>query len=291
MRTVEGRIPYTLALLGLLVVAAAVACARPGVESTPTLRLGTTTSAADSGLLSAILPDFEERYDVKVNVSAVGTGQALTLGEQGDVDVVLVHARRQEDRFVEQGFGINRQHVMFSDFIIVGPDADPANVRNAGTAVEAFAWIADTRVAFISRGDQSGTHSKEREIWDAAGTAPAPLTGWYQALGQGMGETLAFANGESAYTITDRATYTSMQDELPNLVILFGGESMDQNPDLSLHNPYSVIQVNPERHPGVNAELAAAFVEWITSADGQASIADYGLEEHGQPLFVPPAAP
>lgn len=180
---------------------------------------------------------------------------------------------------------------MFNDFIIVGPDADPANIRDAGAAVEAFTWIADTRVAFISRGDQSGTHSKEREIWDAAGTAPAPLTGWYQALGQGMGETLTFANGGPAYTITDRATYTSMQDELPNLVILFGGESMDRNPDVSLRNPYSVIQVNPERHPGVNAELAAAFVEWITSADVQERIGDFGLQEHGEPLFMPAAAP
>jgi tungstate transport system substrate-binding protein len=290
MSTTRHRISH-VTIITLLVAVTALSCTWPGSDSTPTLRLATTTSTEDSGLLDEILPDFEERYGATVDVIAVGTGQALTLGEQGDVDVVLVHARRQEDRFVEQGFGINRQDVMFNDFIIVGPDSDPAGVRAAESAIEAFTRIADTRVPFASRGDQSGTHSKELEIWDTSGTAPAPVTGWYQSLGQGMGETLIFANEESAYTITDRATYIGMQDALPDLVILFGGDSVDQNTDSNLYNPYGVIQVNPEKHPDVNAELAATFIEWLTSPDVQTNIGEFGLEQYGQPLFLPVAAP
>lgn len=258
----------------------------------PTLRLATTISTNDSGLLEEILPDFEERYEVRVDVIAVGAGQeALTLAEQGDVDVVLMHARRQEDAFVEQGFGVNRQDVMFNDFVIVGPDSDPAGVRAAASAADAFTRIADTRAPFASRGDQSDTHNKELEIWDATGTAPAPVTGWYQSFGQGMGETLVAANEQRAYTLTDRATYIRMRDKLPELAILFGGETIDQNSDTGLRNPYGVIQVNPETHPDINAELAAAFVQWITSPAVQAHIGEFGLEQYGQPLFLPVSAP
>ena len=291
MSTLKRRTAVQIATVALLVAVTLLACTRPGSDSTPTLRLATTTSADDSGLLEEILPDFEKRYDARVKVIAVGTGQALTLGEQGNADVVLAHARLREDRFIDDGFGLKRHDVMYNDFIIVGPGTDPAGIRDAGTAVEAFARIADTRSQFASRGDQSGTHDKELAIWQNAGTAPEALTGWYQSLGQGMGETLTAANEQRAYTLTDRATYTSMSDNLTELVILLGGESIDQNPDMGLRNPYSVIQVNPERHPDVNAELADSFIEWLTSPAVQASIGRFGVEQYGQPLFHPGSAP
>jgi tungstate transport system substrate-binding protein len=290
MSTIRYRIIH-VTIITLLVAVFALSCTRPGSESTPTLRLATTTSTEDSGLLEEILPDFEERYGASVDVVAVGTGQALTLGEQGDVDIVLVHAPQREERFIRDGFGVNRQDVMYNDFIIIGPESDFAGVRDAGNAVEAFAHIASSRSIFVSRGDQSGTHDKELSIWRNAGTAPEALTGWYQSLGQGMGETLITANEQRAYTFTDRATYLSMRDKLPELAILFGGETIDQNPDTSLRNPYGVIQVNPEKHPGVNAELAATFIQWLTSPDVQARIGKFGIEQHGQPLFLPVAAP
>lgn len=289
MRTAVGRVPSMLMLLSLLVVTATAACSPLGSESTPRLRLATTMSINDSGLLDEILPDFEERYNLDVEVKSANALQALALGEQGDVDVLLLHARRQEELFVEQGFGINRQDVMFNDLVIVGPDSDPAGVRTAETAAEAFTRIADTRASFVSAGNELSTRSKELEIWGNAGTAPAPLTSWYQSLELGMSDTLIFANGGPAYALTDRATYIRMQDTLPNLVMLLGNESIDQRREANLDNVYGVIQVNPERHPGVNAELAAAFVEWITSPDVQARIGDFGREEYSQPLFLPAA--
>jgi tungstate transport system substrate-binding protein len=252
-----------------------------------TLRLATTTSTADTGLLDAILPDFEAKHNAIVEVIAVGTGQALELGTNGDVDVVLVHARAREDVFVEAGDGINRLDVMFNDFILVGPLEDPAGVQGLATAKEALAQIAAAEAPFVSRGDDSGTHTKEKGLWASTGITPTVESGWYFSIGQGMGETLIFANEQGGYTLADRGTWLAQQANLPNLAIVVGGESIAENQDKSLLNPYGVIPVNPEKHPDVNFELATAFAEWITSVETQQMIADFGQDEFGQSLFNP----
>jgi tungstate transport system substrate-binding protein len=249
------------------------------------LRLATTTSTADSGLLDVILPDFEQRYNAKVDVVAVGTGQALKLGENGDADVVLVHARKQEDAFVAAGFGINRRDVMYNDFVIVGPSDDPARIKGQPKAADAFKTIAAKQATFDARGDNSGTATKELSIWSSLGMTPTAQLGWYKSLGQGMGETLIAANEQNAYTLSDRGTYLSMHDKLPNLIILVGGATIDENKDKALLNPYGVIPVNPAKHQGIKAELAEQFAAWITSPETQAVIGAYGKDKFGQPLF------
>jgi tungstate transport system substrate-binding protein len=249
------------------------------------LRLVTTTSTADSGLLDAILPDFEQQYHAKVQVVAVGTGQALKLGENGDADVVLVHARKQEDAFVAAGNGVNRRDVMYNDFIIVGPPDDPAGIKTTTKASDAFKAIAGKGATFDARGDQSGTSTKELSIWSSAGITPTAELGWYKSLGQGMGETLITANEQRAYTLSDRGTYLAMHDKLPNLTILVGGASIAENQDKSLLNPYGVIPVNLQKHPNVNAQLAEQFAAWLTSPATQAKIAAFGQDRYGQPLF------
>ncbi len=255
---------------------------------TPTvLRLATTTSTADSGLLDAILPDFEQAFNAQVDVVAVGTGQAIEIGQNGDADVILVHARSREDAFVTNGYGLERHDVMYNDFILVGPPADPAGIQGLGTAAEAFTAIADTGASFASRGDDSGTATKEKAIWKAAGLEPTADDAWYASLGQGMGETLQYASESGAYTLTDRGTYLSQHDNLPGLAILFGGDSIAENPDSILLNPYGVIAVNPELHDGIQAALAQQFVEWLTSVKTQEVIAAYGVDRFGQPLFYP----
>jgi tungstate transport system substrate-binding protein len=277
------------ALLWLSVAALSLAGCAP--KEPAVLRLATTTSTADSGLLDVILPAFEEQYNARVDVVAVGTGQAIELGENGDADVILVHARAREDSFVADGFGTARFDVMYNDFILVGPHDDPAEVHHAATAAEAFAAIAAAEAPFASRGDDSGTHTKEKSIWTAAGIEPSPDSGWYQSLGQGMGETLTFANESGAYTLADRGTYLSQRDNLPDLMILFGGESIAENPDKALFNPYGVIPVNPEKHEGIQAELAQQFAEWLTSVETQEQIGAYGIDRFGQPLFYPDSEP
>ena len=267
------------------------ATAVPATDSAPrVLRLATTTSTADSGLLDAILPDFETAHNARVDVVAVGTGQAIELGENGDADVILVHARAREDAFVEAGFGVNRLDVMYNDFILVGPADDPAGVGAAATAKDALAAIATAEAAFASRGDDSGTHTKEKSLWASAGLTPTAESGWYLSLGQGMGETLQFSNENPAYTLTDRATWLAQQANLPNLQIVFGGATIADNPDTALYNPYGVIPVNPEQHPGVNFELATAFAEWITAVETQERIGEFGQAEFGQSLFYPASA-
>ncbi|MDQ4075167.1 MAG: substrate-binding domain-containing protein [Chloroflexota bacterium] len=249
--------------------------------------MATTTSTADSGLLDAILPAFEQRYGAEVEVIAVGTGQALALGEKGDVDVVLVHARAQEDAFVEAGHGVSRRDVMVNDFVIVGPPADPAQIQGMTGAAEAFRAIAQAGAPFASRGDESGTHSKEMQIWSEAGIAPGVGLPWYRSLGQGMGETLVTANELGAYTLSDRGTVLFMQERVPDLMILVGGATIAENSDQSLLNPYGVIPVNPAMHPGVSAALAEAFAGWLTTPQTQADIGSFGKERFGQPLFYP----
>ena len=260
-----------------------VAC---GSNEPEVLRLATTTSTEDSGLLQAILPNFEESYDARVDVVAVGTGQAIALGEAGDADVILVHARSREDAFVADGHGRERFEVMYNDFIIVGPTDDPAGIQGMELAVDALTAIAESESTWASRGDDSGTHSKERSLWETAGFSSEPEGDWYNSLGQGMGDTLRYANETGAYTITDRGTYLSQQDNLPNLAIMVGGSSIDENDDLSLYNPYGVSPVRPVRSNG-EVDLANDFVEWLTSIETQSVIAEYGIDIYGQPLFYP----
>jgi tungstate transport system substrate-binding protein len=251
------------------------------------LRLATTTSTADTGLLDAILPDFNSKFNARVDVVAVGTGQALALGTSGDADVVLVHARSQEDKFVASGDGINRLDVMYNDFVIVGPTADPAGIRGASAATDGFARIAARQSVFVSRGDKSGTNTKELSIWAAAGLTPIANAAWYQSIGQGMGETLVFANEKQGYTLSDRGTWLAQKANLPNLDLLVGGATLADNKDKSLLNPYGVIPVNPARHPTVNFDLATKFATWLTSVDTQQMISDFGRGRFGQSLFYP----
>lgn len=271
--------------------AEAAATEAPSEAAAPgKLILATTTSTADSGLLDAILPDFRQRFDAEVDVIAVGTGQALEIGTKGDADVVLVHSRKGEDKFVADGHAKERFDVMYNDFIVVGPADDPAGVAGMALAKDAYQAIADAEAPFASRGDNSGTHSKELAIWASIPFTPTAEMGWYNALGQGMGDTLIFSNELGAYTLTDRGTYLALRDKLPNLAILVGGENLAENQDKVLLNPYGVLAVNPDVHPNVNAALAAQFVEWLTSVEVQQMIGEYGVETFGQPLFYPSSA-
>ncbi len=253
------------------------------------LILATTTSTADSGLLDFILPDFEAKYNADVDVIAVGTGQALEIGTKGDADVLLVHSRKGEDQFVADGHAKERFDVMYNDYVIVGPAADLAGVRGMETGKEAFAAIAGSESLFVSRGDNSGTNTKELSIWASAGITPTAEMAWYNSIGQGMGDTLLFALEQQGYTLTDRGTYLSMVDKLAGLEVMVGGGNVAENKDKTLLNPYGVLAVNPETHPNVKADLANKFVEWLTSPETQALIGGYGVDKFGQPLFYPSA--
>ncbi len=269
------------------IVAPAPAPAAPATEAQPMpqpgrLVLATTTSTADSGLLDVILPLFEAEAGVEVDVIAVGTGQSLKLGEDGNADVVLVHARAQEDAFMEAGHGIRREDVMYNDFIIVGPASDPAGVMGMTDVVAAMTQIAETQSLFVSRGDDSGTHVREKQLWAAAAIEPAG--DWYVSSGQGMGAVLTMANEQQAYTLSDRATYLARTLEGTDLVIAVEGDAL-------MFNPYGVIVVNPEKNPAIQVDLANQFVDWIISVPTQEVIAEYGMEQFGQPLFVPDSEP
>lgn len=250
------------------------------------LRLATTTSTDDSGLLDAILPTFETAYNARVDVVAVGTGQALALGEAGDADVLLVHARSREDQFLADGHGTARFDVMYNDFILVGPGSDPAGILGQTSTTAALTQIAAAQVPFASRGDDSGTHTKELSLWEKAGITPGANAGWYASLGQGMGETLLYANESGAYTLTDRATFLAQQANLPNLTIMVGGAQIADNADPDLLNPYGVLLVNPDKG-GINEDLAEAFAAWLTSVETQQAISEFGVAQFGQSLFYP----
>jgi len=277
-----------LALLGLAgCQASPTATARPqptAAKPTPTavvrkmgqLLLATTTSTYDSGLLDYLLPDFEAKYNVKVNVVAVGSGQAMELGKRCDADVLLVHSRAAEEQFVAEGFGLKRYDVMYNDFVILGPAADPAGIKGMKDAAAAFAKIAEAKAPFISRGDHSGTHIKELDIWKEANITPSG--DWYLSLGQGMGETLTVAKEKGAYTLSDRGTYLSRKDDLGLVVLVEGDEA--------LFNPYGVIAVNPAKCPQVNADLAEKLVDWLLSVETQEKIAAF-KRASGLPLFFP----
>ncbi|MFO7634660.1 MAG: substrate-binding domain-containing protein [Caldilinea sp.] len=242
------------------------------------LILATTTSTQDSGLLDVILPGFEQQAKADVNVVAVGTGQALQLGADCNADVVLVHARAREDAFMEAGDGVRREDVMYNDFVILGPPSDPAGVKGMTDGAAAMTMIAEAQAPFISRGDDSGTHTKELSVWKAAGIEPAG--DWYISAGQGMGAVLTMANEQQAYTLSDRATYLARTLAGTELEIVVEGDPV-------LFNPYGVIVVNPEKCTNVNAALANQFVDWMVSVPAQELIAAFGQEEFGQSLFIP----
>jgi len=247
----------------------------PVVEATK-LILASTTSTQDSGLFDVLIPAFEKaKPEYKVEVIAVGSGEAIALGEKKDADVLLVHSPAAEKKFIEDGFGTERKDVMYNDFVIVGPAADPAGLKGMTVAADAFKKLSETKNVFISRGDDSGTHNKEKTIWKAAGIEPAG--DWYKSVGQGMGDVLKIASETPGYTLADRATYLSLKDTL-QLDILVEGEK-------ALFNQYGVIPVVGAN----NAEGAQAFADWIVSAEGQGVIETYGVEKYGQALFIPNA--
>ena len=241
------------------------------------LRLATTTSTANSGLTEYLLPIFTEDSSIEVHTIAVGTGKALRLGRDGDVDIVLVHAKTAEQEFVDKGYGVDRADVMYNDFVIVGPDSDPAQVRNSSSVAEVFNRIFENKQPFVSRGDDSGTHKRELTLWQIAGRTPEQA--WYREIGQGMGKTLQIANEFDAYTITDRGTWLAYRDKL-ELRLLFEN-------DPPLHNPYGIIAVNPQLHKDVNYTAARKLIKWITSSKAQRLIAEFKIQ--GEQLFVPSA--
>ncbi len=241
------------------------------------LRMATTTSTENSGLLAELLPPFEEEHNVIMDVIAVGTGQALELGRNGDVDVVMVHAPSLEREFVEEGYGVERVGFMYNDFVVLGPPSDPAGIAGSEDVVEAFESIAESESLFISRGDNSGTHTKELNIWEEAGISPDGS--WYREAGQGMGAVITVTDNEEAYTLADRGTYLSYMGDIDIEVVVEG--------DPLLFNPYAVIAVDPERHAHVNYDLAQEFIDFLISEDGQSIIGDYRVG--GEPLFTPDA--
>ncbi len=247
-----------------------------------TLTLTTTTSTYDTGLLGEVNSAFTQEFGAEVDAVAQGTGAALETARNGDSDVVLVHARSLEDDFLREGFGVNRRDLMFNDFVVVGPESDPAGIDGLESATEAFQAIASSESTFVSRGDNSGTHTKERVIWEQAGVEPGGE--WYRETGSGMGEALNQANLSGAYTLSDRGTFISQQSEV-GLGIRVQGP-IEDGPAL-LSNPYGVMAVNPAVHENVNYSLAMAYIGFITSPDGQQVIAEYTVD--GQQLFFPRA--
>ncbi len=240
----------------------------------PQLTLATTTSVQDSGLLDALLSPFEAENRCRVKVIGVGTGQAIRLAKEGNADVILVHDPHQEEMFVEEGYGVRRYNVMYNDFVIVGPEEDPADIRGVKEGVKALNKIATSKSTFISRGDDSGTHRKERELWKVAGIEPSG--GWYIEAGTGMVGTLRIANERRAYTLTDRGTYLAHRKELDLTVLVEGDENL-----------YSIIPLSKEKYPHINYQLAMKLIGFITGVEGQDIIRTYGQKEYGQPLFFP----
>ncbi|MDY6764260.1 MAG: substrate-binding domain-containing protein [Halobacteria archaeon] len=246
------------------------------------LVLATTTSTYDTGLLDELNPVFEDEFDATVKTLAKGTGASLRTARDGDADVVLVHARGAEDKFMKDGFGVNRRDVMFNDFVVVGPQEDPAGINGMKSATKAFERIAREKATFVSRGDDSGTNKKELSIWEETGLNPQGT--WYHKIGKGMGDTLIQADQQGAYTLSDRGTFLSMKDKI-DLVIHVQGP-LKGGPQI-LKNPYGVIPVNPAKHSNVNYELAMAYAGFLTSPEGQSIIDNYTA--NGSQLFFPNA--
>ena len=257
-----------------LIAALALSCLLVSVaQAADTVRLATTTSTYNSGLLDYLLPKFEADHPYQIQVIPVGTGKALRLGRDGDVDLVLTHAPAAEKAFVDAGYGVEPHGVMYNDFVIVGPPDDPAGIAGGDDATQAFATLAEDEALFVSRGDDSGTDKKEKILWEQAGVTP-DFDG-FRAAGQGMGEVLKMASELQGYTLTDRGTWLAMQDKL-DLEIMVEG-------DTQLFNPYQVILVNPERYDGLNTQGARVLAEWLVSDEGQSLIDDFRL--NGKVLF------
>lgn len=242
-----------------------------------TVRLATTTSTENSGLLNELLPRFKKATGYDVHVIAVGTGKALRMGRDGDVDVVLVHAPAAEQKFVDEGYGEQRLPVMFNDFVLVGPHQDTAALAQAGSVTDALRRIATSKSTFVSRGDDSGTHKKERSLWNQTGVVPGGS--WYREAGQGMGKVLQMADEMNAYTLTDRGTWLAYRDK-SRLAVSFQG-------DEGLFNPYAIIEVSATRYPDLNHEGARALIKWIRGSEGQEAIAAF--RKSGEQLFTPSA--
>ncbi len=264
--------PLIAPLLALLSLAPA------GAE---TIRMAVTSSFHNSGLADVLLPEIKADLGLEVQLLVVGTGQALKLGEQGDVDAILVHSRAAEEAFVAAGFGTHRREIMYNDFVLVGPREDPAGIASAQSAAEALARIAAAGALFVSRGDESGTHKKERALWQAAGIDPATAGPWYREAGAGMGATLNTAAGMNAYTLSDRASWLNFGNK-GDLALLYAG-------DPALFNQYAFLPVNPARHPHVRADLVARLEDWLTSARARELIDGYRIG--GEQLFTFNARP
>lgn len=264
---------FSLFLLTVLFMCVVVA---PAQER---LKISSTTSTDNSGLFTALNPPFEKKFNCRVDVIAVGTGKALKIGEAGDVDVVFVHAREAEDKFIADGHGVNRRDVMYNDFIIVGPKTDPAGIKGFTDAKKALAAIAKKGSPFISRGDDSGTHKKEKKLWGKAGVTPKGK--WYSEAGQGMGAVLQIANEKKAYALADRGTFLAYSKKVDLKVLCEG--------DKDLFNPYGIMAVNPAKFSHVKYVLAMAYIGWVTSVEGQKIIREFGVDKYKQPLFIPVA--
>lgn len=270
-------------ILALSMVALVLLAGLAPVHAAPVqknLILATTTSTQDTGLLDVLIPIFEKKTGYFVKTIAVGSGQAMAMGQKGEADVLLVHSPDAEKKFMAEGFGVDRKLVMHNDFIIVGPPSDPAGIKGMKSATEAFKKIAATDSLFMSRGDNSGTHSKEKGVWKAAGVKPEGQK-WYQQTGLGMGQTLSVAAEKKGYTLADRGTYLALKKNL-GLVILSEGDKV-------LLNIYHVIDVNPAKWPKVNAAGAKAFADFMVSKQTQKIIKTFGVDKFGSPLFFPDA--
>ncbi|MFW6113954.1 MAG: substrate-binding domain-containing protein [Actinomycetota bacterium] len=283
MRAGKARTLFiTFAVLSALLMGAA-GCgekeAEPSETESTNLILATTTSTQDSGLLEQWVPMFEEDNPYTVKVIAVGSGKAMQMGREGEADVMLVHSPAAEEEMVADGYAIDREPVMHNDFIIVGPASDPAGIKDAGSAVDAFSRIAGVQATFISRGDDSGTHKKELTIWEEAGMEPGGE--WYVESGRGMGDNLRVASEEGAYTLSDRATYLNLSGDV-ELEIIFDGDD-------TLNNYYHIMEINPEKWPDVNSEGAEAFSDFVTGTEAQEFLLEFGVERFGQQLFYPDA--
>ena len=266
-----------LLIAGLFIL---VLSAPPLAAAEKFITLVGTTSTDNSGLYGEILPKFIAKTDIRVRVVSVGTGRAINIAKNGDADVLLVHHRKSEDTFVADGYGVKRHGVMYNDFIIVGPQHDPANIQGLKSVADGLAQIAATKNFFVSRGDDSGTHKKEMAIWKIAGIDAAKASGqWYREAGAGMGATLNTASAMPAYTLSDRGTWLKFKNR--------GGLRLLAENDPLLLNPYGVILINPKRHPHVKAKYGQTFIDWITGAEGQAAIAAYRIK--GRQAFFPNA--
>ncbi len=268
---------FTIAAL-----AAAGLAAAPAAAQDKSIVVASTTSTQDSGLFGYILPKFKEKTGIDVKVVAQGTGQALDTGRRGDADVLFVHAKPQEEKFVADGFGVKRHDVMYNDFVLIGPKSDPAKIKGGKDIVAALKAIHKAGAPFVSRGDKSGTHSAELRLWKTAGLDPAGAKpAWYREIGQGMGAALNTASAMGGYVLADRGTWISFKNK-DQLEIAVEG-------DTRLFNQYGIMLVNPEKHAHVKKELGQQFIDWIVSAEGQKAIRDYKID--GQQLFFPNAAP